>query len=342
MTGGSRVGLIAQAVALVLLLLLPTLASLSGYQLHIVELILLTIPLGIGLLISMGHCGQINLAQVALYGVGAYTTAILITRAHVDPWPATFVGALAGGVIGMIVGLPSLRIRGHYLAIATLGLAVAAETIFTAGGELTGGPLGIGRIPTLPGIDTSEGRDAGYYPLLVGFFAVAWVICPDARCGSDRLRLRGDPRRSPCGQGRGSERRGVPVAGLHHRRSVGRDGGRALRHVERIHQPRLLSAGADVLPADDPGRRRHAESARSGDRDDGIDRCARGIPAVRGIPAHHLRQPGHPGHAGRPGRPGRLGRPCACGGSGRRHQRALGGRPRRPSGPHCRHDRERD
>ena len=71
------------------------------------------------------------------------------------------MGALAGGVIGMVVGLPSLRIRGHYLAIATLGLAVAAETVFTAGGELTGGPLGIGRIPTLPGIDVSEGRDAG-------------------------------------------------------------------------------------------------------------------------------------------------------------------------------------
>ena len=85
MTGGSRVGLIAQAVALVLLLFLPTLASLSGYQLHILELILLTIPLGIGLLISMGHCGQINLAQVALYGVGAYTTAILIIASTCRP-----------------------------------------------------------------------------------------------------------------------------------------------------------------------------------------------------------------------------------------------------------------
>ncbi len=125
-----------------MLFLLPSLADLSGYQLHIIELILVTIPLAIGLLISMGHCGQINLAQVALYGVGAYTTAILISRAGVDPWPRLVAGTLAGGVIGIVVGLPSLRIRGHYLAIATLGLAVAAETIFTAGGELTGGPLG--------------------------------------------------------------------------------------------------------------------------------------------------------------------------------------------------------
>lgn len=176
MISARRAGLLTQGALLILLLLLPSLVPLSGYQLHIVELILVMIPLAIGLLISMGHCGQINLAQVALYGVGAYTTAILISRAQVDPWLATLAGTLAGGILGMVVGLPSLRIRGHYLAIATLGLAVAAEAVFTAGGELTGGPLGINRIPSLPGIDTSAGRDAGYYPLLVGVFALTWVF----------------------------------------------------------------------------------------------------------------------------------------------------------------------
>jgi branched-chain amino acid transport system permease protein len=170
-----RIGWLAQAVVLVLLFLLPSLVGLSGYELHIIDLILITIPLAIGLLISMGQCGQINLAQVALYGVGAYTVGILISRAGLQPWPALVAGTLAGGFVGVVVGLPSLRIRGHYLAIATLGLAVAAETIFTAGGELTGGPLGIGRIPPLPGIDTSTGRDAGYYPLLLGVAAVAWI-----------------------------------------------------------------------------------------------------------------------------------------------------------------------
>ncbi len=176
MIDGSRARLLAQVAVLVLLLLLPSLVSLSGYQLHIIELILVTIPLAVGLLISMGHCGQINLAQVALYGIGAYTTAILISRSHVDPWVATVAGTLAGGFVGIVVGLPSLRIRGHYLAIATLGLAVAAEAFFTAGGELTGGPLGIGRIPSLPGLDTSAGRDAGYYPLLVGVVALTWAF----------------------------------------------------------------------------------------------------------------------------------------------------------------------
>jgi ABC-type branched-subunit amino acid transport system permease subunit len=171
-----RVGLLTQAAVLAVLFLLPSLVDLSSYQVHIIDLILVTIPLAIGLLISMGHCGQINLAQVALYGVGAYTLGILVSRAQVEPWTALVLGTLAGGLIGIIVGLPSLRIRGHYLAIATLGLAVAAETIFTAGGALTGGPLGIGRIPVLPGIDTSGGRDAGYYPLLLGVAAVVWFF----------------------------------------------------------------------------------------------------------------------------------------------------------------------
>ena len=176
MIRGSRIGLFAQVGAFLVLLFLPRLVTLSGYQVHIVDLILVMIPLAIGLLISMGYCGQINLAQVALYGTGAYMTAILIARAQVDPWLATLAGALAGGLIGMVVGLPSLRIRGHYLAIATLGLAVAAEAFFTAGGELTGGPLGIGRIPVLPGIDTSAGRDVGYYPLLVVVVGIAWAF----------------------------------------------------------------------------------------------------------------------------------------------------------------------
>ena len=258
----------------------------------------------------MGHCGQINLAQVALYGVGAYTTAILISRAHVDPWPATFVGALAGGVIGMVVGLPSLRIRGHYLAIATLGLAVAAETIFTAGGELTGGPLGIGRIPTLPGIDTSEGRDAGYYPLLVGFFAVAWAFA--------RMLVAG-----PIGSAFGAIRDDHLAA-----KGVGVNVGAF--QLLAFTLAGLLAGMAGALYATwsgyiSPDSFRPAQmfflltilvvgGMRSlpglVDRNDGLDRRARGIPAVRGIPAHHLRQPGHPRHAGCPGRPGRLGRPC--------------------------------
>ena len=270
-----RVGLLAQGVVLVLLFLLPSLVNLSGYQLHIIDLILLTIPLGIGLAHQHGALwadqsrpggavrgGRIHRRDPHLAGRG-------------PPMAGDVAGALAGGVIGMVVGLPSLRIRGHYLAIATLGLAVAAETIFTAGGELTGGPLGIGRIPVLPGIDTSEGRDAGYYPLLLGVACRRWIFARMLICGPDRFGLRSHSRRPSRRQGHRGERGNIPAAGVHDQRPDGWARGFALRDVERIHQPRFVPAGPDVLPADDPGRRRHAESAGSGRRNDRPDRCVR-------------------------------------------------------------------
>jgi branched-chain amino acid transport system permease protein len=172
-----RVSSLAQVAIVVFLFFLPSLTTFSGYQLQIINLVLLWIPLALGLLVIMGLCGQINLAVVALYGVGAYTAAILVTQQHLNPWLATLFGSLAGGFIGMLVGLPSLRIRSHYLAIATLGLAVAAEAIFTNGGQLTGGPLGINNIPALPGLDVSKGRNIAYYPLLLTVAAGAWIFC---------------------------------------------------------------------------------------------------------------------------------------------------------------------
>ena len=297
---GSRAGLLTQGAILILLLLLPSLVRLSGYQLHIVELILVMIPLAIGLLISMGHCGQINLAQVALYGVGAYTTAILISRAHVDPWLATLAGTLAGGILGMVVGLPSLRIRGHYLAIATLG-----------SGRRSRSGLHSGR--------RADRRSAGHrsHPEPAGDRHVGWTGCrllptagrrlrrhvglrADARVGSNRFRLRCDPGRPPCGERDGRQRRCVSAAGLHHQRSAGRTCRLALCNLERLHQPRLISARPDVLPAHDPGRGWHAQPARCGRRRDRVDPRPRGISAVRGVPAHHLWKSGRDRHAGRP------------------------------------------
>ena len=176
MTGGSRVGLIAQAVALVLLLLLPTLASLSGYQLHIVELILLTIPLGIGLLITMGLCGQINLAQVALYGVGAYTTAILIIAGTCRPMGGDVRGC-AGRRCHRDGRRPAVSSDpGSLPCDRDIGIGRCGRNDLHCRRRSDRRAAGNRPHPDAAGIDTSEGRDAGYYPLLVGFFAVAWAF----------------------------------------------------------------------------------------------------------------------------------------------------------------------
>ena len=112
------VGLIL-AVALVV----PTAAS--TYFVHLLDLCLLSAIGALGLMLLTGYCGQISLGHAAFLAVGAYTTVIL--NAHVG---APFIivvpaAALFGGLLGFIVGLPSLRFRGVYLAISTLAMHYA-------------------------------------------------------------------------------------------------------------------------------------------------------------------------------------------------------------------------
>src|SRR5512135_1201965 len=75
----------------------------------------------IGLSLLMGYAGQISLAQAAFFGIGAYSSGILTTRFGFNPWAAMPVGALVAGGVAWLVGVPALRLKGHYLAMATLG-----------------------------------------------------------------------------------------------------------------------------------------------------------------------------------------------------------------------------
>src|SRR5262245_6354372 len=83
----------------------------------------------LGLDILTGHSGQISLGHGALMAVGAYTTAILVANHGVqDVWTIGVAAAIAGGV-GLLAGIPALRIRGLYLALATFGIAIVLPTI---------------------------------------------------------------------------------------------------------------------------------------------------------------------------------------------------------------------
>ena len=85
----------------------------------------------IGLNLLVGYAGQISLGHAAFFGIGAYTTAILCTRFHWFPtWLGVICGALLAGAIGWLVGKPVLRLKGHYLAMATLGLGEIAYILF--------------------------------------------------------------------------------------------------------------------------------------------------------------------------------------------------------------------
>ena len=101
----------------------------------------------LGLNMLMGLAGQICLGHAAFYGIGAYSSAVLAVRLGWSPWLSLPLAAALTGVIAFLVGLPILKLRGHYLALATLGMGIAANKVMVAWQGLTGGPDGITDIP---------------------------------------------------------------------------------------------------------------------------------------------------------------------------------------------------
>jgi ABC-type branched-subunit amino acid transport system permease subunit len=126
-----------------------------------------------------GFLGQVSLAQAAFAGIGGFLLAKLLGAASV-PFP---VGLLLAGLvtvpIGLVVGLPALRIRGINLAIITLGAGVAIDAFIFRNEEISGGLAGVSvPAPQLFGVDVGiSGSDAGDYPRVVfGLVAVATFV----------------------------------------------------------------------------------------------------------------------------------------------------------------------
>jgi branched-chain amino acid transport system permease protein len=145
--------------------------GLNSYSIHVVNVIIIFATLAVGLGLAMGIGGQVNLAQVAFFGVGAYTTAILTTRAGLGFWFAALLALVTTMAIGLLVGTPALRVQSHYLGIVTLGLALAF-TNWVTNAQIAGGAEGISAIPVppLPGVDLSD--EYLYYYLELIIFAI--------------------------------------------------------------------------------------------------------------------------------------------------------------------------
>jgi branched-chain amino acid transport system permease protein len=141
---------------------------LNVYWISVADTALLFALLAVGMGLVMGIAGQVNLAQIAFFGVGAYVTAILTTHDGYGFWVAGLLAMAATVVVGLVVGTPALRIQSHYLGIVTLGLAVAFVDWIT-NSPVTGGDSGISGIPTPPlfGIDLSSQYLYYYLELVV-------------------------------------------------------------------------------------------------------------------------------------------------------------------------------
>lgn len=105
------------------------------------------ITMGLGML--MGYAGQISLGHAAFFGIGAYSSGILTAKYAFHPVQAFFIGVLLSAIIAFLVGKPTLRLKGHYMAVATLGFGEILFIIFNELSPLTGGPSGLSGIPSL-------------------------------------------------------------------------------------------------------------------------------------------------------------------------------------------------
>lgn len=103
----------------------------------------------IGLSLLMGYAGQISLGHAAFYGIGAYVSGVLTTRFGFNPWACIFIGCAVAAVVAIAVGAPSLKLKGHYLAMATLAFGIIVNIVFREEVDLTGGPDGMVNIPRL-------------------------------------------------------------------------------------------------------------------------------------------------------------------------------------------------
>ncbi|HEY9524650.1 MAG TPA: branched-chain amino acid ABC transporter permease, partial [Thermopolyspora sp.] len=163
------------AVAVIAAWLLPY--GLDGYAIHVIDVAIIFAVLAIGLGLAMGIAGQINLAQVAFFGVGAYACAIFTTRAGLGFWTAALLAMVAAAVIGLAVGVLALRMQSHYLGIVTLGLAVAFINWIT-NTALAGGSEGISDLPVPPlfGIDLSSEYLFYYVELVIFALSLALAL----------------------------------------------------------------------------------------------------------------------------------------------------------------------
>ena len=139
---------------LIFLFSLPLFAG--GRWLNLLNLIGISLIAVHGLNILTGYCGQISLGQAAFMAVGAYTSGVLTAKLGFSFWAALPCAALSAGIVGLIFGLPSLRVKGFYLAMATL----AAQFIIPS---LISHPL--------------EGITEGIHTLIVPPPKVGGIVC---------------------------------------------------------------------------------------------------------------------------------------------------------------------
>ncbi len=121
----------------------------GNYLLNVLVFVGINTMLAVGLNLLLGYAGQISLGHAAFFGIGAYISGIITARYPLDPFLIMILAALGAGVLAFAIGFPILKLKGHYLAMATLGFGIIMYIIFNETVDYTGGPSGLTGIPYL-------------------------------------------------------------------------------------------------------------------------------------------------------------------------------------------------
>jgi ABC-type branched-subunit amino acid transport system permease subunit len=177
MTGMTHSKKISLVLGALLIMTLPFWAG-DQYQLHLAALIGTYWVLVAGLNLVVGFTGQLSVGHVGLLSISAYTFAILGGSLGWNPYLATAAAGALGGLCGLLLGLPSLRLPGFYFAMATMAFAMIVNELVLANPQLTGGGVGLPG-PAFPApFDTPTGF---YYLVVVLALVVTWLTWNIAR-----------------------------------------------------------------------------------------------------------------------------------------------------------------
>lgn len=174
--------------------LLPTILT-GSYWIHVLVIIGTYVIAAAGIEVVFGFAGQLSFCQASFFGLGAYASAILTTTYHLHPIPAMVISMVFVSLVAYGLGRPVLRLKGYYLAIATIGFGLIIQSLFVTLSQYTGGPDGFRDIVPLKVAGYVFKTDSQYYYPIWTIAMIVLLLTRNivhSRVGRAMLALRGD------------------------------------------------------------------------------------------------------------------------------------------------------
>jgi branched-chain amino acid transport system permease protein len=181
--------------------LLPLLLDPRGYWIRVLTFTLLFAAMAQAWNIVGGLANQTSLGHAAFFGIGAYTSTVLLLKFGISPWLGMLAGGALGGVAALVIAIPTMRLQGHYFALATLAFGEVMRVIANVWTSLTGGPGGLS-VPFVPPSFAAYSfkllRPHAYIALVA--LIVVTVIFETIRRGAMGYRLRAIKQNAPAAE----------------------------------------------------------------------------------------------------------------------------------------------